>query len=150
MSDRRAFLKFLATSPLYAAVPSIAEAFQQGNIQQAADALDVFDFQAAAEKIVPPAHWGYLATGTDDDGTIRANREGFTRWDLRPRRLIDVSKIDMSVQIHARAGTRRSSSTLWGANARSIRRVSSRWLGRRRRKEICRCYRRWPRPQWKT
>jgi isopentenyl diphosphate isomerase/L-lactate dehydrogenase-like FMN-dependent dehydrogenase len=48
---------------------------------------------------LPPAHWGYLATGTDDDGTIRANREGFARWDLRMRRLIDVKKVDASVQL---------------------------------------------------
>jgi len=99
MSDRRAFLKFLATSPLYAAVPSIAEAFQQGNIQQAADALDVFDFQAAAEKIVPPAHWGYLMTGVDGEETLKANREGFTRYQLRTKRFVDVSRLDMSVEL---------------------------------------------------
>ena len=47
MSDRRAFLKFVAASPLIAAVPSVAEAFQQGGLEKAADALDVFDFQFA-------------------------------------------------------------------------------------------------------
>jgi isopentenyl diphosphate isomerase/L-lactate dehydrogenase-like FMN-dependent dehydrogenase len=45
------------------------------------------------------AHWAYLATGTDDDGTIRANREGFNHWALKPRRLVDVSKIDGSVTL---------------------------------------------------
>ena len=38
-------------------------------------------------------------TGTDDDGTIRANREGFTRYDLRVRRLVDVRTIDASVDM---------------------------------------------------
>ena len=38
-------------------------------------------------------------TGTDDDGTIRANREGFTRYDLRVRRLVDVGTIDASVDL---------------------------------------------------
>jgi isopentenyl diphosphate isomerase/L-lactate dehydrogenase-like FMN-dependent dehydrogenase len=40
-----------------------------------------------------------MATGVDDDGTLRANREGFSRFHLRPRRLVDVSSIDMSVEL---------------------------------------------------
>ena len=38
-------------------------------------------------------------TGSDDDATIRANREGFNRYELRVRRLVDVSRVDSSVQI---------------------------------------------------
>ena len=99
MSDRRAFLQFVAASPLLAAVPSIAEAFQQGGIDQAADALDVFDFQTAAQKVVPPAHWGYLMTGVDGEDTLKANREGFSRYQLRTKRFVDVSRLDMSVEL---------------------------------------------------
>jgi len=99
MSDRRAFLQFVAASPLLAAVPSIAEAFQQGGIEQAADALDVFDFQTAAQKVVPPAHWGYLMTGVDGEDTLKANREGFSRYQLRTKRFVDVSRLDMSVEL---------------------------------------------------
>src|ERR1043166_7187840 len=40
-------------------------------------------------------------TGSDDDGTIRANREGFNRYELRVRRLVDVSRIDTSIQMLA-------------------------------------------------
>lgn len=68
-------------------------------IASASEALNVFDFEPVARKKLPPAHWGYLATGTDDDETIRANREGFTRWDLHPRRLVDVSRVDTSVKM---------------------------------------------------
>src|SRR5207244_3206654 len=99
MSDRRAFLKFVAASPLIAAVPSIAEALQQGGLQEAADALDVFDFEAAAQKVVPPAHWGYLMTGVDGEDTLRANRDGFKRYQLKTRRFVDVSRLDMSVDL---------------------------------------------------
>ena len=99
MSDRRAFLKFVAASPLLAAVPSIAEAFQQGGLNQAADALDVFDFQAAAQKVVPPAHWGYLMTGVDGEETLKANRDGYGRYQLRTKRFVDVSRLDMSVDL---------------------------------------------------
>lgn len=68
-------------------------------IASPADALNVFDFEPVARKKLPPAHWGYLATGSDDDATIRANREGYARWDLRVRRLVDTSKLDTSVQV---------------------------------------------------
>ena len=40
------------------------------------EAINVSDFKAAARKALPPAHFGYLATGVDDDATLRANREG--------------------------------------------------------------------------
>ena len=99
MTDRRAFLRFIAASPLLAASPTIAETLQQTGIEQVADALDVFDFQAAAQKIVPPAHWGYLMTGVDGEETLKANRDAFNRYQLRPKRFVDVSRIDMSVDL---------------------------------------------------
>jgi isopentenyl diphosphate isomerase/L-lactate dehydrogenase-like FMN-dependent dehydrogenase len=99
MTDRRAFLTFLAGSPLLALSPSLATALQQGGLEQAAHALDVFDFEAAAQRLVPPAHWGYLMSGADGETTLRANREGFDRYQLRPRRFVDVTKIDLSVTL---------------------------------------------------
>jgi len=99
MPDRRAFLGFLAASPLLALAPSVAEALQQGDLEQAAYALDVFDFESAAQKIVPPAHWGYLMSGVDGEATLRANREGYNRYQLKTRRFVDVSRMDMSVEL---------------------------------------------------
>ena len=63
------------------------------------DAINVFDFERAARETVPTSHFGYMATGVDDDRTLRANREGFSRIYLRPRRLVDVSSIDMSIEL---------------------------------------------------
>lgn len=100
MSDRRAFLKFLAASPLFAGIPAVLEAFaQESTLATAGAALDVFDFEAAARKVVPPAHWGYMASGVDGEDTLRANRDGFTRYQLRPRRFVDVSRIDLSTEL---------------------------------------------------
>ena len=100
MSDRRAFLKFLAASPMFAGIPAVLKAFaQESTLATAGAALDVFDFEAAARKVVPPAHWGYLATGVDGEDTLKANREGFTRYQLRTRRFVDVSRIDFSTDL---------------------------------------------------
>src|SRR5207237_9436216 len=68
-------------------------------IKNPAEAINVLEFEAAARKALPPAHWGYLSTGTDDDATIRANREGFSHYQLRTRRLVNTSNIDMSVDL---------------------------------------------------
>jgi isopentenyl diphosphate isomerase/L-lactate dehydrogenase-like FMN-dependent dehydrogenase len=59
------------------------------------EAINVFEFEAVAKSKLPPAHWGFLASGVEDDVTLRANREAFKNYHLRPRRLVDVSSIDM-------------------------------------------------------
>lgn len=98
---RREFLRFLAASPLYAAVPGMVlqQAVEDFVISDPAQAINVLEFEAAARKALPPAHWGYLTTGVDDDATLKANREGFSHYQLRPRRLVDTTRIDMSVEL---------------------------------------------------
>ncbi len=68
-------------------------------IKSPKEAINVFDFEPVMAKNVPPAHFGYMASGIDDEMTLRANREGFQKFVLRPRRLVDVRKVDMSVDI---------------------------------------------------
>src|SRR5439155_15467496 len=41
----------------------------------------------------------FMASGVDDEVTLRANREGFLKFQLRPRRVVDVRKVDMSTEI---------------------------------------------------
>lgn len=101
--DRRRFLKYLAASPL-AALP--AAAWQSGSSQfqippltGPKDAFDVMDFEEAARRALPMAHYGYMASGVDDDLTLRANREGYQHIELRSRRLIDVSRVDTKVEL---------------------------------------------------
>src|SRR5437870_12067658 len=116
---RRKFLRMLSASPLLASPGFLAsffansaggevtdkkflgwrDSFQQSDevITSPDQAFEVMDFEPAARKALPPAHFGYLATGVDDDGTVRANREGYSRIQIRARRLIDVENLDMSV-----------------------------------------------------
>ncbi len=98
--NRRKFLKFLAASPL-ATLP--ASAWQNQlvpfEMKDAKDAISVADFEEMARRLLPPAHWGYMASGVDDDRTYRANIEGYKKIELRPRRLVDVSKPDLKVDL---------------------------------------------------
>lgn len=109
---RREFLKFLAASPYVAALGGVTAflertglAFAQNGrpaaeiIANPAEALNVFDFEEPAHRKVQPGHWAYMASGVDDDATLRANREGFKHIELRPRRLRDATKVDMHVEL---------------------------------------------------
>ena len=80
-------------------------------------------------KNVPPAHFGYMASGIDDEVTLRANREGFLKFQLRPRRLVDVSKVDMSDR-HSRREIRHPDRARAGRRPAGLPR---RGRGRRRR-----------------
>jgi 4-hydroxymandelate oxidase len=95
---RREFLRFLAASPLMAYGLREAWAQDPATAPLAKDVLSVMDFEALAKPKLPPAHWGYLA-GVDDDLTLQANVAGYKTIQLRPRRLVDVSKIDTSVEL---------------------------------------------------
>ncbi|OLB38663.1 MAG: alpha-hydroxy-acid oxidizing enzyme [Acidobacteria bacterium 13_2_20CM_57_17] len=122
IKTRRKFLKMVSASPLLAGPGFLAGSFSSllaageatdkkfigwldsleqsdGVITSPDQAFDVMDFEPAARKILPPAHFGYLSTGVDDDGTARANREGYSRIQIRARRLVDVENIDMSVNL---------------------------------------------------
>jgi isopentenyl diphosphate isomerase/L-lactate dehydrogenase-like FMN-dependent dehydrogenase len=118
-SSRRAFLRFLAASPLFASLDlsgctgkatTTNQARYLGGsvapdpdlIASADQALDVFDFRAVAQHNLPPAHWGYMATGVDAEATLKANEAGYARLYLRPRRMVDVTKVDPSVHILGR------------------------------------------------
>src|SRR5205809_739336 len=116
--SRRQFLKFLSGSPLLAypglgtgaadgptAPPRLSDPILRAPLRtedlskSPAEAINVFEFEPVARKTVPPAHFGYMASGIDDEVTLRANREGFLKFQLRPRRLNVVSKVDMSCEL---------------------------------------------------
>ena len=107
MNTRRAFIRFLAASPLYAGLGHLGRSFadtpaphsDEGLIARAGDALDVFDFEPVAHRNIPPAHWGYLVSGVDGEDTLRANREAYSHYQLQARRMVDVSKMDTSIEL---------------------------------------------------
>jgi 4-hydroxymandelate oxidase len=99
-NDRRAWLRFMAASPLLAGGLPLSKLLgAEPQLATAAAALDVFDFERAAQRVVPPAHWGYLQSGVDGETTLRANQSAYGNWQLVPRRFVDVSRIDMATTV---------------------------------------------------
>ncbi len=105
---RRQFLKLLSTSPLLGLTAGgrlLAEetldaiSLPDFLIKSPDEALDVFDFHAAAKHRLPTAHYGYLATGTDGNETLSANRRAFEDVYLRPMRMVDTSDISLETTL---------------------------------------------------
>ena len=96
---RREFLKFLAASPLVAYGLREVWAQEPGSAPAVKDVLSVMDFEPLAKATLPPAHWGYMASGVDDNLTLQANVAAYKNIQLRPRRLVDVSKVDTGVEL---------------------------------------------------
>lgn len=110
MTNRRAFLSYLAASPaLTPASRAFAQLVGSGDVSlldDAADAVNVFDFEPIARANLTDAHFTYMAMGVDGGATLDANRKGFEHLQIRPRRLVDVSHIDMGIELF---GTRHAS-----------------------------------------
>ena len=92
-------MRYLAASPVAAAMAGMDFASGATVAMSPADAIDIFDLKAAAEDNIPVAHWGYLVTGVNDEETLRANRTAFEKYYVRSKRLVSVADVDMSVEI---------------------------------------------------
>jgi 4-hydroxymandelate oxidase len=62
-------------------------------------ATNVFQFERFIQKKLSTDVFDYIQGGADDGKTVQANRTAFDELQIRVRRLIDVSKVDTSVEI---------------------------------------------------
>ncbi|MGK0298442.1 MAG: 4-hydroxymandelate oxidase [Gammaproteobacteria bacterium] len=107
LSTRRAFLRYLAASPALCAASrvmgqpafDILDPYAPQLITRVQDAINVFDFHEAAKQKYRPGHYTYMSMGTDNGGTLQANRDGFKKYNLRMRRLINTRVVDTSVEL---------------------------------------------------
>ncbi|MDH3352304.1 MAG: alpha-hydroxy-acid oxidizing protein [Gammaproteobacteria bacterium] len=104
---RRKLLQFMLESPLLAAGGGLAAWWPEPTWARpelaiptsARQALDVFQMKAVARQTLDVADWHFVVNGADDGNTMAANRTAFDAWQIRARRLVDVSQIDMSVNV---------------------------------------------------
>ena len=84
----RALMGWAAASPLFA--------------QSADDVtgpVNVHEFEAIAKTKLHKLAYDFIAGGVEDEQTLRANREAFSRWFIVPRVMTDVSKVDTSLEL---------------------------------------------------
>ncbi len=58
--------------------------------------VNLYDFEAAAKRKLSQAAWEYFNGGSADEITLRRNREALDALQLKPRVLVDVTRIDTS------------------------------------------------------
>ncbi len=70
-----------------------------GLMLRSMDRINLLDYEELAQAHLDGAAWAYYAGGSDDEVTLRANREAFARIQLRPRVLVDVNRCDTRVTV---------------------------------------------------
>jgi isopentenyl diphosphate isomerase/L-lactate dehydrogenase-like FMN-dependent dehydrogenase len=108
MIDRRqalrSLLSFAAASPLW---PRLAAAAPQrkGTVypptysDEVMGPVSLHEMEEAARKKIHQMAYDFIAGGVEDELTLRANREALTRIQLRPRVMVDVSRIDPTLEL---------------------------------------------------
>jgi 4-hydroxymandelate oxidase len=61
--------------------------------------LNLFDYKALAKDRMHPSVWDIVVAGAGDELTVAENRRAFDRLTIRPRMLVDVSRIDMTTNV---------------------------------------------------
>jgi 4-hydroxymandelate oxidase len=61
--------------------------------------INLFDYEREAERRIPPAAWGYISGGANDEVTLGANRTAFDRIVVRYRTMVDVTSRDLRTTV---------------------------------------------------
>ncbi|KAM1717016.1 hypothetical protein ACFX11_024908 [Malus domestica] len=65
----------------------------------ASEPVNVNEYQELARQALPKMYYDYYTGGAEDQHTLKENVEAFRRITLRPRILVDVSRVDMSTTV---------------------------------------------------
>ncbi len=87
------------------ALPSTLSAESQQTApasQTPEEAVKLSDYELLARERISRMAYEYISGGAGDEHTLRWNREAFDRLRLRPRILVDVSKLDTGIKLLGR------------------------------------------------
>jgi isopentenyl diphosphate isomerase/L-lactate dehydrogenase-like FMN-dependent dehydrogenase len=76
-----------------------AAAFAQDRDDPLFEPVRVMDFAPLAKAKMDPVAWDYLDGGSEDEVSLADNRTAFSRIIIRPRALVDVHRIDLTVEL---------------------------------------------------
>jgi len=93
----RNLMAWAAASPLLRAQREIP--YTPERMPLAAELANVMEFEPVCKARLTKQNYDFIAGGVDDEWTLRRNREAFHWIILRPRMLVDVSKLDLSVEL---------------------------------------------------
>jgi (S)-2-hydroxy-acid oxidase len=102
--SRRAFIGAVAAMPALWRRAGATVADPHPSVQAAAAAtadqvLNVMEFERLARDALPPAHFGFIATGIDDDRTVARNHEAYAHYEIRARRFSDLRQLNSKLTV---------------------------------------------------
>ena len=104
---RRALIGALAALPAFGSrvwaddstTPAHIFRKEPSPVTSADQVLSIMEFEPLAREALPPAHFGYIATGVDDDRTVVRNHDAFSHYEIRARRFVDLSHLDTATTL---------------------------------------------------
>ncbi|MBI3697438.1 MAG: alpha-hydroxy-acid oxidizing protein [Acidobacteria bacterium] len=91
------FACFVAGSPLFA--QRNGTIYPPAYSDEVMAPVNLHEIEEAAKKKIHKLAYDFIAGGVEDELTLRGNREALARVWLRPRSMVDVSKIDPSLEL---------------------------------------------------
>ena len=104
---RRALIGALTAWPVFwsrawaedSASPAHVFRKEPAPVTSADQVRNIMEFEPLAREALPPAHFGYIATGVDDDRTVARNHDAFSHYEIRARRFNDLSRLDTTTSV---------------------------------------------------
>lgn len=100
ITRRRALLS--AGSMLAGATLGLPKTATAQQVSLPATAVSLGDFESLARERLTAMAWEYISGGAGDELTLRWNRDAYDRIKLKPRVLVDVSRLDTRVNLFGR------------------------------------------------
>lgn len=66
--------------------------YEQSDREERIGIVNLDELESRAEKIIPKGGFGYIAGGSEDEWTLRRNREAFNDVEILPRMLEGITK----------------------------------------------------------
>jgi len=98
IDERRRFLQWLAASPMLLSASALARP-EYAKPETLKQALNIAHLQQLAAANLNLDDYHFIVGGSDDMATTAENIAAFSRVKIRPRRLVDVSQVDTSVEL---------------------------------------------------
>jgi 4-hydroxymandelate oxidase len=111
VTRRKAIVSALGAAAAATSTFPVIKAFAQGSLQAPPSAasgkklasttepVSVPDYELLAHERMSHPAWEYINSGSADEVTLRWNREALTRIQLKPRVMVDVSRIDTRITL---------------------------------------------------
>lgn len=78
---------------------AIVNGYKQNENEKKLDILNLPELEEKAKQIIPTGGFGYIVGGSEDEWTLRANRQAFTHKQIVPRALSNIEKPELDTNV---------------------------------------------------